>query len=52
MANALSIDCERLARAGIAITAPEASEMRVRYLVMARRYGDDLATAVLGDGRC
>ena len=36
LANALSIDSERLARAGIAAMEPEASEDRIRYILAKR----------------
>ena len=52
LANEMSIDCERLARAGIAMTEPSASEERIRYLLAARRYGSEFADATLGDGSC
>jgi len=52
LANAMSIDCERLARAGIAVSEPSASDSRIRYLLAVRRYGSDFAEAVLGSGAC
>lgn len=48
LANQLSIDVDRLARAGILATEPDADEARVRYLLMCRRYGRALADAVSG----
>jgi hypothetical protein len=48
----MSIDCERLARAGIAMTEPSASEERVRYLLAVRRYGSEFADATLGQTSC
>ncbi len=52
IANKMSIDCERLARAGIAMTEPSASEERVRYLLLARRYGSEFADTALGSSSC
>ena len=52
LANSMSIDCERLARAGIAVTEPSASNERVRYLLAVRRYGSEFADATLGSGSC
>lgn len=52
LANVMSIDCERLARAGIALTEPTASEERVKYLLAVRRYGSEFADAVLGSSSC
>ncbi len=43
IANSLSIDCERLARAGILSIEPEADESRICALLAKRRYGIDLA---------
>ena len=48
LANAASIDCERLARAGIAAMGPDADEARIRYLLVQRRYGTALADAAFG----
>lgn len=50
LANALSIDCERLARAGIVAMEPAASEARIRYILAERRYGTDMARAAFGAG--
>lgn len=50
LANRLSIDVERLARAGIALVEPDASEARIRYLLAERRYGTALAQAAFGSG--
>jgi hypothetical protein len=47
-ANQLSIDVDRLARAGILAVEPDADEARVRYLLLRRRYGRQLADAVSG----
>ena len=44
LANAMSIDCERLARAGIALSEPSVSEVRARYLLARRRYGPQSRT--------
>jgi len=52
LANSMSIDCERLARAGIAMTEPSASDERVRYLLAVRRYGSEFADATLGSSSC
>ncbi len=52
LANTMSIDCERLARAGIAVSEPSASPSRVRYLLAARRYGSDFAEAMAESGAC
>lgn len=52
LANSMSIDCERLARAGIAMTEPSASDERVRYLLAVRRYGTEFADATLGSSSC
>ncbi len=52
LANRLSIDVERLARAGILALEPEASEARIRYLLAERRYGTALAQAAFGSDAC
>jgi hypothetical protein len=52
LANEMSIDCERLARAGIAMAEPSASQERIRYLLTARRYGTEFADTALGSGPC
>lgn len=52
LANMMSIDCERLARAGIAVTEPTASEERIRYLLAVRRYGLEFAAVLLGSSSC
>lgn len=52
LANTLSIDCERLARAGIAVNEPEASDARICYLLAVRRYGRPLADKTLGPTDC
>ena len=52
LANAMSIDCERLARAGIAVSEPSASDARIRYLLAVRRYGSAFADAMLGRDAC
>lgn len=50
LADEMSIDCERLARAGILAIEPSATEASVRYIVAERRYGADLAKAAFGTG--
>ena len=52
LANAMSIDCERLARAGIAVNEPDASDARIRYLLAVRRYGRPFADTTLGPTGC
>jgi hypothetical protein len=52
LANALSIDCERLARAGIAVSEPSATDSRVSYLLAIRRYGPDFAETMLRNDAC
>ncbi len=52
LANTMSIDCERLARAGIAVVEPTASEDRVRHLLAVRRYRPDFADAAFGPSSC
>ncbi|MDH3731221.1 MAG: hypothetical protein OES13_08885 [Acidimicrobiia bacterium] len=52
LANLMSIDCERLARAGIALSEPSASDARVRYLLALRRYGSVFADTMVGRGAC
>lgn len=52
LANQLSIDVERLARAGILLDEPGASEARIRYLLAERRYGPKLAQAAFGSAAC
>ena len=52
LANAMSIDCERLARAGIAVNEPSATDARIRYLLAVRRYGRAFADTTLGQTAC
>ena len=52
LANVMSIDCERLARAGIAASEPSASDSRVRYLLAVRRYGSEFAETMLANDAC
>jgi len=52
LANSMSIDCERLARGGIAMTEPSASDERIRYLLAVRRYGSEFADVTLRSSSC